>query len=423
MTKTIRAIRGFRDVPPEEAWKLRYIEDRTQEHFRRYGYREIRLPVVEFTELFARGIGEATDIVEKEMYTFPDRNGQSLSLRPEGTASAVRAYLEGGWKSRQGIAKVYYSGPMFRYERPQKGRYRQFYQLGLEAIGGEGPLVDAEVIDLLYRLFLAMNVDDVQILVNSLGCDTCRPGFRVELLDHLSGVADSLCSNCKRRMTSNPLRVLDCKVPGCQSVLEKVPVMLDYLCSECEDHFSRVREALDGLEVGYTVDPRIVRGLDYYNRTAFEAVCDRLGSQNAVAAGGRYDGLAREIGGDAPGIGFAMGLERLSLIMNWDSITQSSPDYYVAAATSSARIPALDLGDRLRSLGFAVEVDLEDRSLKAQLRSANRMEIGHVLILGEDELSRGSVTLKDFTAKDQREIPLEEFMKEAMSAGTGPERR
>jgi histidyl-tRNA synthetase len=423
MTKAIRAIRGFRDVPPEEAWKLRYIEDRTQEHFQRYGYREIRLPVVEFTELFARGIGEATDIVEKEMYTFLDRNGQSLTLRPEGTASAVRAYIEGGWKSQRGIAKVYYSGPMFRYERPQKGRYRQFYQLGLEAIGGEGPLVDAEVIDLLHRLFLVMELDDVQILVNSLGCEKCRPAFRVKLLEYLSGVAHDLCSNCIRRMETNPLRVLDCKVPDCRSALEKAPVMLDYLCAECEDHFSTVREALDGLDVTYNVDPMIVRGLDYYNRTAFEAVCDRLGSQNAVAAGGRYDGLAKEIGGEAPGVGFAMGLERLSLIMNWDDIIQESPDYYVAAATSSARIPALELGDRLRELGLAVEVDLEDRSLKAQLRSANRMDIDSVLIIGDDELSRGAVTLKDFANKSQREVPLEEFMKEAMSTGIGPERR
>ncbi len=422
MTKGIRAIRGFRDIPPEEAWKLSYIEDRTQEHFQRYGYREIRLPMVEFTELFARGIGEATDIVEKEMYTFLDRNGQSLSLRPEGTASAVRAYIEGGWKSQHGITKVYYSGPMFRYERPQKGRYRQFYQLGLEAIGGAGPLVDAEVIDLLHRLFLVVEVQDVRILVNSLGCGKCRPDFRVRLLEYLTGVARELCSNCRRRMESNPLRVLDCKVPGCRSALEKVPVMLDYLCAECEDHFSAVREALDGLEVPYNVDPRIVRGLDYYNRTAFEAVCDRLGSQNAVAAGGRYDGLAKEIGGDAPGIGFAMGLERLGLIMNWDDVVPENPDYYVAAATSSARIPALELGDRLRALGFSVEVDLEDRSLKAQLRSANRMGIDSVLILGDDELSGGTVTLKDFVEKIQREVPLEEFMKEVMAAGTGPER-
>ncbi|TNF49525.1 histidine--tRNA ligase, partial [bacterium] len=415
MTKAIRAIRGFRDVPPEEAWKLRYLENRTQEHFQRYGYREVRLPIVEFTELFARGIGEATDIVEKEMYTFLDRNGKSLTLRPEGTASAVRAYIEGGWKSQHGLAKVYYSGPMFRYERPQKGRYRQFYQLGLEAIGGKGPLVDAEVIDLLHRLFLGLEVEDIQLLVNSLGCEKCRPEFRVRLLEYLSDISQNLCKNCRRRMKNNPLRVLDCKVPDCRSALKKAPVMLDYLCVECQDHFSTVREALDGLEVPYKVDPRIVRGLDYYNRTAFEAVCDRLGSQNAVAAGGRYDGLAKEIGGDVPGIGFAMGLERLGLLVNWSNMFPETADYYVAAATSSARIPALKLGDRLRALGFAVEVDLEDRSLKAQLRSANKMDIDSVLIIGDDELSKGTVTLKDFAKKSQREISLEEFMKEERS--------
>ena len=418
MHKAIKAIRGFNDVPPDEAWKYTYIENCARRHFHLYGYSEIRLPVLEYTELFSRGIGEATDIVEKEMYTFPDRNGRSLTLRPEGTASAVRAYLERGWQSDGAVSKLFYSGPMFRHERPQKGRYRQFYQLGLEAIGHGGPLVDAEVIDLLYRLFVRMDVHDVRILLNSLGCKECRPGFRDKLLAFLGSVSERLCSNCRRRMQTNPLRVLDCKVPSCREALDGVPVMVDYLCNECRDHFTMVRRTLDGLEMPYTVDSRIVRGLDYYSRTAFEAVCDRLGSQNAVAAGGRYDGLARQIGGDdVPGIGFAMGVERLKLIMEWDSLAPLVPDYYLASATPDARIPIMKLADEIRGFGVRAEVDLEERSLKAQLRRANRMSVSKVVIIGDDELSRGTVTLKDFFSKKQEEIPRSDFI--AGLIGTG----
>jgi histidyl-tRNA synthetase len=285
VSRLVRAIRGFRDIPPEEAFHHRHIEDRTREHFVLYGYREVRLPLCEATELFARSIGESTDIVEKEMYTFQDRNGMSITLRPEGTASAVRAYLEGGWKAQGGIAKVFYTGPMFRYERPQKGRYRQFYQIGLEAIGGSEPMVDAEVISLLHRLFLKLDIRDVRILINSLGCRSCRPAYRDALVSFLRGLSKELCSNCLRRLETNPLRILDCKVPSCREAITRAPAMLEYLCGECEDHFRRVRESLTGLEVPFEVDASIVRGLDYYNRTAFEAVCDRLGAQNAVAAG------------------------------------------------------------------------------------------------------------------------------------------
>ncbi len=410
MTRVIKAIRGFRDIPPHEAWRYQHIEGRARDHFRKYGYHEVRLPVVEKTELFTRGIGSATVSVEKEMYKFLDRNGQSLTLRPEGTASAVRAYLEGGWKSQGGLCKIYYTGPMFRYERPQKGRYRQFYQLGLEAIGGEAPIVDAEVIDLLHGLFVSFGVDDVKMLINSLGCIQCRPSYRSELVSFLEGVFTDLCANCRRRVDTNPLRVLDCKVPTCREKLSGAPVMMDHLCGECEEHFARVRFYLDGLNVPYRIDPRIVRGLDYYNRTAFEAICERLGSQNAVAAGGRYDGLAREIGGDVPGIGFALGLERLSLIMEWDGMENPSPDFYVASATENARLFVMELADRLRSMDYSVELDLEDRSLKSQLRTANRLNIRNVVIVGDDEMDKGTVVLKDFSDNTQQELPLEDFL-------------
>ncbi len=413
MTVKIRAIRGFRDIPPEEAFRLQDIEVRARKHFERYGYHEIRLPVVEATELFARAIGETTDIVEKEMYTFADRNGQSITLRPEGTASAVRAYLQGGWKSRGGITKIYYSGPMFRYERPQKGRYRQFYQMGLEALGGGGPLVDAEVIELLHRLFELLEINDIRILVNSLGCGECRPSFRSELMEFLERTSDELCSVCKKRIKANPLRVLDCKVPSCIEALKDSPVMLDFLCPDCETHFDRVTEALNGLEVRYEVDPRIVRGLDYYNRTAFEAVCERLGAQNAVAAGGRYDGLASELGGDVPGIGFAIGMERLNQIVDWENRTISPPDYYIAAATPGARVPALNIAGILRDYGYCVEIDLEDRSLKAQLRSANKLDIRSVVIIGDEELERGVLKLKDFKKNTQVELSMDELIQNA----------
>jgi len=411
MSKLIRGIRGFRDIPPDEAFRHRYAEDRTREHFGRFGYREVRLPLVESTELFARGIGEATDIVEKEMYTFPDRNGASLTLRPEGTASAVRAYLEGGWTVQGSVTKIFYTGPMFRYERPQKGRYRQFYQIGLEALGGPGPLVDVEVIDLLHLLFVELGIGDVQILVNSLGCQVCRPAFREDLVSFIKDAAGDLCSNCIRRIETNPMRVLDCKVPSCKEALEGSPVILEYLCPECDDHFSRVTGGLTGLGVPYEVDPRIVRGLDYYNRTAFEAVCDRLGAQNAVAAGGRYDGLAREIGGDASGIGFAIGLERLTLVMDWDNIALPVVDYYIAAVTETARIPVMGLADSLRRKGYSVETDLEDRSLKAQLRNANRTGTSRVLIIGDDELTDGTLQVKNFSTGEQETVDRESFLK------------
>ena len=410
MSKLIRGIRGFRDIPPDEAFRHRYVEDRAREHFGRFGYREVRLPIVESTELFARGIGEATDIVEKEMYTFPDRNGASLTLRPEGTASAVRAYLEGGWKVQGGVTKIYYTGPMFRYERPQRGRYRQFYQIGLEVLGGPGPFVDVQVIDLLHLLFVELGIQDVKILVNSLGCPVCRPGFREDLVRFIRNVAGGLCANCVRRIETNPMRVLDCKVPTCKEALEGSPVILEYLCPECDDHFTGVTAGLTGLDVPYEVDPRIVRGLDYYNRTAFEAVCSRLGAQDAVAAGGRYDGLAREIGGDAYGIGFAIGLERLTLVMDWDNVAQSTADYYIAAATENARIPAMGLADSLRKMKLSVETDLEDRSLKAQLRSANKIGASRVIIIGDDELKDGTLQVKDFSTGEQETVDRGSFL-------------
>ncbi len=420
MPEPIRAVRGFRDILPDESWKMGRVEDGLRAHFIRFGYREVMLPVVEATELFARGIGSATDIVEKEMYTFPDRNGQSLSLRPEGTASAVRAYLEGGLHGQGGVCKLFYSGPMFRYERPQKGRYRQFHQMGVEALGAGGPLVDAEVIACLHGLFAGLGIEGVEILINSLGCSRCRPAYREVLTGFLRGRVGLLCENCARRAEENPLRVLDCKVPACREALASPPAILDHLCPDCRSHFTRVRETLDVLRIPYRVDPLIVRGLDYYTRTAFEAVCGRLGAQNAVAAGGRYDGLARQIGGeDVPGIGFAVGIERLVMIADWEGVAPLRGDLFVASASPAARLPAQALAGSLRARGWAVEADLEDRSLKSQLRSANRQGVRWVAILGDEEMARGTVQLKDFARNSQEEIPLEELLARSPASGAG----
>jgi histidyl-tRNA synthetase len=410
VSKLIKAIRGFRDIPPEEAFQYSSVEGRTRAHFTLYGYREVRLPLVEPTELFTRSIGQGTDIVEKEMYTFSDRNGVSVTLRPEGTASAIRAYLEGGWKAQGGITKIFYMGPMFRYERPQKGRYRQFFQIGLEAIGGSGPMVDSEVIALLHHLFVKLNVPDIRLLINSLGCPVCRPEYRRVLVDFLGDVREDLCSNCVRRLQTNPMRIIDCKVPSCKEAIKGAPVMLSYLCEECEEHFDAVREALTGQEIPFEVNTNIVRGLDYYNRTSFEAVCDRLGAQNAVAAGGRYDGLARQIGGDVPGIGFAIGLERLALIVDRTNLHPPSPDFYVAVATDSARIPASFLAGKLRKAGRITEIDLENRSLKAQLRNASRMGATRVIILGDEEIKSGTLQIKDFSTGKQESLGRDDFL-------------
>jgi histidyl-tRNA synthetase len=420
MPEPIRAIRGFRDILPDESWKIRFIEERLRAHLGGFGYREVRLPVVEATELFARAIGAETDIVEKEMYTFADRNGQSISLRPEGTASAVRAYLEGGLRGQGGVCKLFYAGPMFRHERPQKGRYRQFHQVGVEALGGEGPLVDAEVITCLHGIFKVLGIEGVTILVNSLGCPVCRPAFRALLTGYLREMTGSLCENCLRRARENPLRVLDCKVPACREALSSPPSILGHLCADCRSHFMRVRETLDAMRVPYRVDDRIVRGLDYYTRTAFEAVCERLGAQNAVAAGGRYDGLAGAIGGeDVPGIGFAVGLERLALIADWRGVEQPRGHYFVAAASPAARVPAQVLAGRLRERGWAAEADLEDRSLKSQLRSANRQGMRWVAILGDEEMARGTIQLKDFARNTQEEIDVEDLLARTSSGEGG----
>jgi len=405
----IQLIRGFKDILPAETALWQHIERTAASLLGDFGYGEIRVPIMEKTELFARSIGEDTDIVEKEMYTFVDRGGDPLTLRPEATASIVRAYIQHKMYADDPVRKFYTIGPMFRRERPQKGRYRQFYQIDAEAFGIESPLVDAQMIYMLHTLFERLGVQDTQVLINSLGCPECRPRFRQALLDLLDGVEDQLCSDCRRRKANNPLRVLDCKVPGCREAVAGAPAIIDYLCDACRAHFDTVTGTLTAHGIPFVLDKRLVRGLDYYTRTTFEIQTTALGAQSAVAGGGRYDGLVQALGGPAtPAIGFAIGFDRLVEILGQQTqITTARPALFIAAIGDAARAAAFDWSLRLGGAGLYVEMEHGDKSLKAQMKRANRLDAGHVLIVGENELAAGKAVLRDMATKEQTELPID----------------
>jgi len=406
----LQSVKGFKDILPGETELWLAIEEEAKQIFRHFGFREIRLPMLEKTELFARSIGESTDIVEKEMYTFQDRGGDLLTLRPEATAGIVRAYLQHKLYARDAVHKFYTIGPMFRRERPQKGRYRQFSQINAEIFGLTSPYADAQLILVLVNLMSALGVSDAEPHINSLGCPQCRPAFRKALTAFLENVNESLCSDCQRRRVSNPLRVLDCKVPGCRAATTGAPALADYLCEECREHFATVRRALENQGVTYTVDDRLVRGLDYYVRTTFEIQTGALGAQNAIAGGGRYDGLARELGGpDIPATGFAIGLDRLAEIVGL--LRQPDlprPTLFIAALGDQARDQAFQWLSRLNTAGVAADMELGDKSLKSQMKRADKLGASHVLIVGEQELEQGAVTLRDMASKEQTAIPVQE---------------
>jgi histidyl-tRNA synthetase len=390
----IKAIRGMRDILPPDTARWQWVESMAREVFHLYGYREIRLPLLERTELFARAIGDETDIVAKEMYTFPDRKGESVTLRPEATASVLRAVLENRLEKDAGVKKLYTMGPMFRYERPQKGRFRQFYQINCEAYGGEAPELDVEVILLLVQILKRLLLGEMRLLVNSLGCPECQKKVK-EALGLFLINREGLCEDCQRRRTTNPLRVLDCKSTHCQAILQKAPVIRDYLCHDCAAHFSRVLELLDRFNVTYEVQPKLVRGLDYYTRTAFEVVAAGLGAQDAVAGGGRYNGLARELGGpDLPAIGFAIGEDRLLEVLPQDLGQDNRHCIFVAALGEPARDRAFTLIQELRRKNLAGEMDFEGRSLKGQMSLADRLNASYVVILGERELETGAAQVR-----------------------------
>ncbi|MCC7496396.1 MAG: histidine--tRNA ligase [Bryobacterales bacterium] len=405
----IRAVKGTRDIlpPSSEVWNR--VEDASRRVFRTYNYREIRTPILEQTALFARGVGQETDIVSKEMYTFEDRDGSSLTLRPEATASVMRAYIEHRLDQQPGIQKLYYIGPMFRRERPQKGRYRQFFQIGAEAIGGESPAVDAEVIEMVIEILKAAGLEDFHLLLNSVGDPNCRPAYMAALKERLKDAAPRMCGDCQRRADTNPLRVLDCKVSADQPVIEALPSILDYLCGECRAHFDRVCAYLTGRGVPFEVKPRLVRGLDYYRRTTFEIVHGSLGAQNSVLGGGRYDGLAQALDAkiQAPGIGFSIGEDRL--VMSVGEEGTLAVDLFVAPIGEAAFRHASLLAMELRRLGVSVELPPEGK-LKRLLELANKLGARQTLILGDDEIQSGNYTLREMASGSQRTVTRDELI-------------
>lgn len=410
---SVSLIKGFQDLLPAEAARFTRMEAAAREVFARYGYREIRVPVVEKTELFARSIGEETDVVSKEMFTFPDRKGRSMTLRPEATAGVVRAYLEHKLFNEPGPAKLFTFGPMFRYERPQKGRQRQFHQIDAECLGADSALADAEMIIMLARFLEVIGLKGLTLELNTLGCPECRPAYRQQLagfLGHLDH--ERFCEDCRRRVGTNPLRVLDCKVPACKEMTAGAPAPIDAACPACGERFAAVRRLLDAAHVGYRLSPRLVRGLDYYQRTTFEMTASledgKIGAQTAVAGGGRYDGLTRLLGGpDMPGVGFACGMERLALLMSPDE--PAAPDFFLAPLAPECLPVCAELAETLRGRGLSGEAAYEAKSMKAQMRAADRSGARFILVIGPDELAEGKALVKNMRGGEQRTLAFAEL--------------
>jgi len=408
----IQLIRGFKDILPEEIALWQYIEKIAANIFEDFGFREIRIPIMERTELFARSIGENTDIVEKEMYTLDDRKGDQLTLRPEATASIVRAYIQHKMYAPDPVRKLFTIGPMFRRERPQKGRYRQFYQIDAEVFGVASPYIDAQLIIMLSVLFDRLKIKDIHTHINSLGCPECRPKFKKVLDCFISSKIDGLCTDCNRRKDRNPLRVLDCKVPSCREAMVDAPALIDHICDACRDHFNTVRDLLDAQGIEYILDKKLVRGLDYYTRTTFEIQTGALGAQSAIAGGGRYDGLVNELGGPIiPAIGFAIGFDRLvEVARQQQQRLDRGPDVFIAALGEKCRDVAFDWSCRLNRAGFYTDMDLSDKSLKSQMKRANRLQAAWVLILGENELAAGEAILRNMDTKEQVVISMDQLV-------------
>jgi histidyl-tRNA synthetase len=412
----IKAVRGVRDILPTETGRWQRVEAVARRVFETYGYREIRLPLFERTELFARGMGGETDVVKKEMYTFDDRSGESLTLRPEATASVLRAYIEHGFHVEPKPVRLYTLGPMFRYERPQAGRYRQFHQANVEALGETHPALDAEVIAMLIDFFGALGLADrLGLHINSIGDSGTRPAYIARLVEYLTPLRDRLCGECQGRLVNNPLRVLDCKAPGCQPVIEKAPSILDALSPGAARHFDSVRECLDALGITYTVDPRLVRGLDYYVRTTFEVLTRELGAQNAVAGGGRYDGLIQQLEGPPdPGIGFAIGMERVVLLLG-EAEKVAAPFAFLIPLGGRSLQRLLPIARVLRQAGLAVEVAYGDRKLPRELERASRLGVRFAAIVGDTELQNDQAILRDMTSREQQPIALDRLALELLA--------
>lgn len=408
----MQALKGTHDILPEEVYKWDYMEGVIRDVCARYGYKEIRTPIIEATELFQRGIGDTTDVVTKEMYTFTDRGNRSVTLRPENTASAVRAYLEHKMYGDQQVHKMFYIGSMFRYDRPQAGRYREFHQFGLEVLGASSPLADAEVIAMACEIFHRLGLKDLDLHLNSIGDKNCRPAYRQKLIEFFEGKKDQLCDDCRERLYKNPLRILDCKEEGCKTASIGAPEITDYLCDDCHKKFEAVKHYLDGLGISYTVDPRLVRGLDYYTNTAFEIQYPPLGAQSAVCGGGRYDGLVEEIGGPStPGIGFAIGLERLLLALEMQNLIpapKAQKRVYIAALGEDAVAEGFKIQEELRGLGVLTDMDLQGRSLKGQMKQAGKLDSQFTVIIGSNELEKGAAAVRNMADGTQKDIPFAE---------------
>jgi histidyl-tRNA synthetase len=413
----IRALKGTRDILPPASSVWNFVEDVARRVFRAYNYQEIRTPIFEETLLFARGVGEETDIVTKEMYTFDDRDGNSLTLRPENTASVIRAYIEHRLDQQPGLQKLYYMGPMFRRERPQKGRYRQFFQIGAEVIGSDSPAIDAEVIELVTEILKQCGLEGFWIYINSVGCSECRPAFVNRLREQLQTVKHSLCQDCQRRADTNPLRVLDCKVPDDQAVIDTLPSILDHLCGVCRPHFDTVQQFLTDRGIAYTVRPRLVRGLDYYMRTTFEFVHGALGAQNSVLGGGRYDGLAEQLGSKvhSPGIGFSIGEDRLVMSLE-EAAHRHQLDLYIAPLGEAALRHCAQLAYDLRRRGVVVELG-PNAKLKRTMEVANKLGARFTLIVGDNEMSAEQYSLKDMTSGEQVTVSRGALLERLAPAG------
>lgn len=415
----IQSPKGTRDILPDEINRWRWIENTAREVFERFDYQEIRTPIFEHTEIFTRSIGEATDIVEKEMYTFKDKAGRSISLRPEGTASVVRACIQNGMLGNVPILKLYYLGQMFRYERPQSGRYREFWQAGVEAFGIAEPAIDAEIVMMSDHFLKELGLSEVTLHLNSMGCNECRPKYVEKFKDFIAGHLDELCGQCVSRYDRNPLRILDCKNPECQKVLQDAPLISDYLCESCKEHFTTVKSYLDELNVDYIEDPFIVRGLDYYSRTTFEFIAEGLGAQDTVLGGGRYDYLVEDFGGKpTPACGFAMGVDRMALVLEAQEaeIPEVFPlEVYIAVIGERALPAAVKMVADLRRNGVSAEMEYAGRSLGTQMKTADKINAQNVIFLGEDELSSGVVAIRNMKHGEQEDVPIDEVVDFFMS--------
>ncbi|AHM56279.1 histidyl-tRNA synthetase HisS [Peptoclostridium acidaminophilum DSM 3953] len=414
-----QAPRGTKDVLPEESRKWVYLENMFRDVCEVFGYKEIRTPVFEHTELFKRSIGETTDIVNKEMYTFEDNGGRSITLKPEGTAPVVRSFVENKLYADTQPTKLFYITPCFRYEKPQAGRLREFHQFGVEAFGTSSPTIDAEVIALASEFFGRLGLQKLVTRINSVGCPSCRKHYNEVLRSYLDSKKEGLCHTCIERSEKNPMRVIDCKNEGCQSIIKDIPLMIDYICDECKEHFDKLKLSLENMEIPYEVDPRIVRGLDYYTKTAFEIISEDIGAQSTVCGGGRYDKLAEEIGGpNTPGIGFGMGIERLLLTIENNGIAlplTEGIDIFIVAIGEKAELESLKILSQLRKKGISADKDHMQRSVKAQFKYSNKQNARYTIVLGDDELENDSVTLKDMSNSEQTQIKLSSLIDELRS--------